>query len=269
MNNKIGIGIITYKRPEAFERCFNSIPCGIGEIVVVNDTPNGEGYTNPLNKICDYIQHDKNKGVAISKNDALRHLIQKDCTHLFLIEDDQEIINPVVFEEYIKYSEKTGNWHWNFSQHGPANKNPDGTKRARQVVDYGDGVEVGLFPNCVGAFSYYLKNVIKAVGYMDERFSSLKCWEHVEHTNRIIKAGLTTPFWWFADMYNSDQFIKEQFSSEVNSVITDDKTAWKKNIQIGGELYKNLHGVYPTQTPDTKPDELVEILKHLKVNYTR
>lgn len=267
MNNKIGIGIVSYKRPEMFTKLINSIPDGIGTICVVNDDPVGYPKAMYPSKIKNVITHPRNLGVACAKNNLLRSLIQDGCQHLFLIEEDQVILNPKVFEQYIKYSEKTGIWHWNFYGHGPANKTPEGIKNPRQTVDYGDGIKVNFYPNCVGAFSYYLKGIIRNIGYLDERFSALKCWEHVSHSYDIIKKRLAPPFWWFNDMYNSDEYIQEQASSEVSSVITNNRDEWRKNIQMGTALFQHLHGTTPTQIPDTSPEIVLEQLKYLKENY--
>jgi GT2 family glycosyltransferase len=269
MNNKIGIGIISYKRPEFFKACIDSIPDGIGAICVVNDDPAGYPRDIYPKKIKQVLQHSKNLGVACAKNNALRYLIQDGCDHLFLIEEDQQILDPKIFETYIKYSEKTGLWHWNFYGHGPANKTPDGIKNPRQIIDYGEGFEVGFFPNCIGAFSYYLKNIIRAVGYMDERFSSLRCWEHVEHTHRIIKAGLAPAFWWFNDILNSEQFIQEQQNAMESSVIRHNNEEWNKNMNFGTALYQHLHGNIPTKVPDTSPENLIEILNNIQKTYSR
>jgi len=184
---------------------------------------------------------------------------------LFLVEDDMLIKNPDVFNQYIKTAQESGIWHLNFGYHGPANKR-NGVKSPRQIVEYGNGVEVALNPNCVGSFSYYLRGVIKHVGYMDERFKN--AWEHVEHTHKIIKAGLHPPFWWFADVANSDEYINELACSEVNSTIRKDE-GWTKNMREGMAWYRHKHGAGPTETPDTSPDEVMKILESIEANYAK
>lgn len=264
MKNKIGVGILTCNRLDFFKKCIESIP-NADEIVVVND---GLPYSNDVypGKVKSVIQHTKNKCVGISKNEALRYLIQKECDHLFLVEDDMLIINPNVYEHYIHGAEASGIWHLNFGYHGPANKKPDGTKNPRTTVEYEPGIELAFNPNCVGSFSYYHKGVIKNIGYMDERFNN--AWEHVDHTYRIIKAGLHPPFWWFADMADSDQYINELACSEVNSTIR--KTPeWSKNMQLGMAWYEHKHGFIPTKTPDTPPQKIIEILEGIQKNYAR
>ena len=262
--HKIGAAVITYNRPEYFKRCINSIPA-LDQLVVVND---GNPYDSSLypNTVKELIQHTHNKSVGVSKNEAMRYLIQTGCDSIFLIEDDMLIKNEKVFEDYIKLASATGIWHLNFGYHGPANRKPDGTKNPRLVVEYKNDLKLALNPNCVGAVSYYLRGVIKNVGYMDEKFNN--AWEHVEHTYRIIKAGLHPPFWWFADLANSDEYIQEQASSTVSTTISH-TPEWIKNMQEGAAWYQFKHGFIPTKTPDTNPERVVELLKLIHKTYAK
>ena len=74
---KIGVGIITYKRPHFFKHCYNSIPWDkIDVAVVVNDGPEynlgKEGVE--LNDKTTWIQHEKNMKLSKTKNDAINFL---------------------------------------------------------------------------------------------------------------------------------------------------------------------------------------------------
>ena len=81
--SKIGLGIVTCNREDFYVNCLNHVPIDIVDVLVtVND---GAEYNT---KSDNFIQHETNKGVGISKNDALKFLLEKECTHLFLIEDD-------------------------------------------------------------------------------------------------------------------------------------------------------------------------------------
>lgn len=263
MSNKIGVGVITCNAEERFKSCIDSIP-NVDELVIVNDGCEYPPSAYPDNATI--IQHSKNKCVGISKNDALRSLIQSGCEHLFLIEDDMIIKNPDVFTHYINAAEGSGIWHLNFGYHGPANLTDEGAPNPRQIVEYDNGPSIALNPNCVGSFTYFLRSVVKHIGYHDEHFKN--AWEHVEHTNRIIKAGLHPPFWWFADVADSHEYITEYASSEVNSVIRKDDE-WNKNMREGMEFYKHTHGWYPQQTPDTPPQNVMAILEDIEKKYAR
>jgi glycosyltransferase involved in cell wall biosynthesis len=84
---KIGVGIITYNRPEGLKKLLNSLSqCDNINVVVVND---GERIDNLEKFNYHLINNENNLGVGKSKNKALEYLVEHtDCEHLFLIEDD-------------------------------------------------------------------------------------------------------------------------------------------------------------------------------------
>lgn len=282
MNNKIGVGVVTYKRPDYFKTCINSIP-NVDTLVVVND---GDAYDSSLypSNVKDVIQHDKNKSVGVSKNELMRYLIQDGCDHIFLVEDDMEILRTDVFEEYIKAATASGIWHLNYGPGSPYNReqNPELLKldlegrhlldkhsapKPRMIVEYKNGSKIALYQHSVGMFTYFHRGVIKNMGYHDEHFHN--AWEHVELTYRIAKAGLHPPFWWFADLYDSTQYLREIEGAIENSSIANDKEQWKKNINEGAAWYRHIHGHYPAQVADTKQDDVSKILQTIKTNYSK
>jgi GT2 family glycosyltransferase len=282
ISNKIGVGCVTYKRPQYFKQCINSIP-NVDTLVVVNDGDPYDSSIYPKN-IKEIIQHDHNKSVGVSKNELMRYLIQDGCTHIFLMEDDMEIIQPNVFEEYIKAASASGIWHLNYGPGSPYNRVQDPTLlkadlegrhllnshapiKPRLITEYKNGSKIALYQHSVAMFTYFHRGVIKNVGYHDERFHN--AWEHVELTYRIIKAGLHTPFWWFADLYDSTQYLREIEGAIANSSIANNKEQWKKDVSEGAAWYKHIHGHYPAQVPDTTPERVGEILKSIKNNYAR
>ena len=76
MRNKIGIGYITCN---AKHRTLQSIPLipAVDELIIVND---GDSANLPpiIPDRAEVIQHGTNQGVGISKNDALKYLMNKD-----------------------------------------------------------------------------------------------------------------------------------------------------------------------------------------------
>lgn len=279
MAHKIGLGVITCNAENRLKQSGALIP-NIDCLCVVNDGMPYSSSTYP--KGAEIIQHSKNKGVGISKNDAMRYLIQQGADSVFLMEDDVLIKNSKVFEQYIKTAEASGIWHLNYALQGPANRKQiqqgpmDVTQRQKMsqtsepnpriVVDYGNGIEVALYPNCVGAFSYFYKGIIKAVGYHDEHFHN--AWEHVQLTQKIIDKGLHPPFWWFADINKSWEYLEDIPGCIENSTIAH-TPEWMKNFREGMEYYKHIHGWYPQNTPQTSPDDVLKILKEIKTKYAR
>jgi hypothetical protein len=114
----------------------------------------------------------------------------------------------------------------NFSHHGPANAGGPIGRFSKDVL---------LFPHVAGAFSFYTSRCLQIVGGMDTGFKN--AWEHVEHTVRIIEAGLTTPFYQFADLETSHWFLAEIPGSIEGSSICS-REDWQPNIQAGLEYWK-------------------------------
>ena len=77
-------------------------------------------------------------------------------------------------------------------------------------------------------FSFFTREVLEKVGYIDEQFYN--AWEHVDHTYRIALAGYHPPFWWFADIADSEKYLEEAPGAIDNSSIADKKEQWH-NIQ--------------------------------------
>jgi GT2 family glycosyltransferase len=205
---------------------------------------------------------DKNYCVAHSKNVVFKELLKRGCDHCFVIEDDVAILDPRIFERYIKLSEVTKIQHFNFGYHGPANKK-DGCPTPRLLINFSkSNIEIAFNLHCVGAFSYYSKNCLETVGLMDEKF--VNAWEHVDHTYKIIKADMHPPFWWFADYADSHKMIKELACSEVNSTIRS-RSDWKKNIQEGLDHFFTVHGCAPISIPQTNVQAIQDFLRR-KIN---
>jgi len=260
---KIGIGILTCNRKSMLNKLLDSIKyrndC---ELIIINDGDDleVEGYNF-------YVRNNgENLGVAKSKNLALKHLLNKDCDHIFLIEDDMLIKNDQIFEAYIKASKATGIQHMMFGYHGPANKNgiSKGEPHPRLVVKYSEDVSIALNQHCVGAFCYYTRKSLEDVGLIDENFKN--AFDHVSHSYELALKGYSTPYWWWADLANSCDYIEEQACSEESSTIkTKEKMEeWRTNMYKSYDYFKSKFGVAPFGY-DGVSDEIEEnVLKFLK-----
>jgi hypothetical protein len=261
---KVGAAVITCNRQDFFEKCIQSIPL-VDTLIVVND---GNPYPNSAypTKVNHLIQHTVNKNVGISKNDALRYLIQDGCDMLFLIEDDMLIKRDDTFKKYIETAAKSGLWRLSFGYHGPANLNHEGKPNPREIIDYGDGIEVAFNFHSVGSFCFFHKGVVRAVGYFDEFYKN--CWEHISWDTSAISQGLLPAYWWWPDVAHSDQYIGELASSEVNSVIRKTEE-WTRNMNLGAHYFKRKHGHFPTQMPDTPREKVIQTLEEIQKNYSK
>ena len=94
--SKIGIGIITCNRTDFLKTCLDSLNTDwYDELVVVND----DKVPVKHNKF-NIINNPKNLGVCKTKNKALKFLLDNDCDHIFLVEDDMKFLGNI-FAEYI------------------------------------------------------------------------------------------------------------------------------------------------------------------------
>ena len=205
----------------------------------------------------------------------MKYLLDQGCEHIFIMEDDVLIKDENVFDKYIKTSVVTGIKHLNYALQGPANKKgaqgfdnlEDRAKQddltepnPRQIVKYTDDIEIALYPNSVGAFSYYNREVLEKIGLFDEVYKN--AWEHVDHTLEAYKNGFTTPYWWFADINKSWEYISDIEGTIQNSTISHTDT-WHKNYQNGFLHFKKKHKYGPTEIPDFKPEVVTGVLNTL------
>ena len=269
---KIGLGIVTCNRPEFVSKCIESIDLTmVDEKVIVNDGTIKVDHTGFI-----IINNEKNIGVGKSKNKLLKHLYDKGCDYIFILEDDMLILDNNVFNKYIEAHKASNIHHFNYGPGSPFNRKQNmefdlhnrheldqhSEPNPRKIIDYGNNVKISLFQHTVAMFSFFTRKVIEEVGYIDEDFYN--AWEHVDHTYRIIKAGYHPPFWYFADLYDSHKFLTEAPEAIDNSSIANDSEQWKKNVYSGREIYLKKHGHYPNEPPFTSSEEVNVILKKLK-----
>lgn len=265
MRPDIGIGIVTYNRPELLYKLLDSIPTlMLKNVVVVNDGEFVDISGYPVH----VIQHETNKGVGKSKNDALRYLMEfEEYEHFFLIEDDIFIKDDIVFDKYIEASQASGIQHFNYSQHGLCNLCNLHTREPNTLMRLTyDGVNLSFFPNCVGAFSYYSRKCLEEVGLIDERFYN--ACEHVEHTYRIIKAGMHPPFWWFADIENAQDYLGDEPWSLEKSTISG-KDGHDEIVKEADKHFFKLHNMTPGQIPRYDIKYVGNKLKEIRSKYVK
>jgi glycosyltransferase involved in cell wall biosynthesis len=278
--DSIGFGMVTYNAEHRIRQSAFTVPKWIKNFVIVNDgTPYPE---DAYPEGAHIIQHETNKSVGAAKTTAINYLMGLGCEHIFIMEDDILIKDENVFKEYIRHSLISGIKHLNFALHGPANKKGsqgfktledrkdlDGEPNPRMIIPYGNGeesndnVSIALYPNCVGAFSYYYRPVLEDIGGFDPAFKN--AWEHVEHTYQAIKKGYHPAFWYFADINESWKYLTDIPNSIEESTIARTPT-WNDNFRKGTMWYKKKHGVTPTETPLAPPEMVQQQLQAIYQN---
>lgn len=264
MQEKIGVGIVTFNRPELLVKLLKSIKyCNFVDLIVVNDGDPLEikGYNW-------YLHNNKsNLGVGKSKNIAMKYLLDKGCDHIFIIEDDIFIKDENVFSKYIEASKKSGIQHFNYSQHGIMNKTFDEKQlpNPKITVSYDDECKIAFYPHCVGAFSYFSRQCLEKVGLIDEEYYN--ACEHVDHTYRIIQNNMHPPFWYFADLANSHELLGDEPWSLTKSTISSNPNH-KQMISKAYDIFKKKFGVIPLEISLKTENDFKSSLKNIIKQWT-
>lgn len=254
---EIGVGLLTYNRPEYFQQVLASVPRNkIGTLVVVNDGENS--YVTPQYGVDHIILNKCQKGVAHSKNLLLKYLIDKGYKHLFIIEDDIIIKSEEVFNAYIQAARSTGIHHLCYE------KIADNEKTLKFTLSQSDGVKLGFYHNPQGAFMYIHANLVTKLGYMDENFHN--AFEHIDFVYNLINQNVMPPFWYFPDLLDSEKYLTDIEGSSVNSTITN-KEKYKEKWELSANNFIKKWGKFTSNIQDEGIESLCRSLIHLQHNY--
>lgn len=237
----VGLGIVTYQRPDYFKQCVNHILNYAIDTVDVcfayNDgskigSKEYREFHKTLDKRIKYRYNPNNMGVAHAKNYLLNRMMEAGCDYMFIIEDDILIKDSKAITEYVRMSRESGIEHFLFAHHGTANVD----KLYKSI----NGVD--LYTACIGAYCMYTRRVIKTVGLFDENF--INAMEHVEHSFRIAKVGLTTPYPLYPDLTGSKEYLEEIPGSIDQSSIRVRKD-WMPNIVNALRYWRDKDEQFP------------------------
>lgn len=260
----IGVGLLTYNRPDYYAQVYASLPfCRFRELVVVND---GDGYYVPSPQTGQFDQRhhtviygETQRGIAWAKNQALKKLIDKECEHIFLIEDDVTIIDENVFDVYIRHAQTFGIHHLNYLK-------IDGNERTlKYTYKASNGCALGFYQNPQGAFSYFNANIIKKLGYFDENY--MNAFEHIDFEYNLAKR-VAPPFWYFPDVLDSEKYLTTIKGSDENSTITN-KANYKANWETSAQYFIKKWKRFTSQIPDDGTECLEKSLQFLETNFSR
>ena len=258
MNGKIGVGLITYNRENYYKQVLANIPRDvIDTFVVINDGEFAYANENDADKV---IFNNVQLGVAKSKNLALDFLIENECEHLFLIEDDVIIKNKNVFSTYIESANLFGIYHLNFE------KIAGNDKTLSYSYKLPSGHALGFYHNPQGAFSYFHKNIIKKFGRLDENY--INAFEHVDFAFTLIKQKLLPPFWYFPDILNSEEYLTTIEGSDENSTITN-KELYQENVSKSAKHFIKKHNTFTNKISKLDVKYIPMFMMHLEKNYSR
>jgi len=254
---KIGVGIVTYNSENYFKELYKSIDQNkINHFVVVNG---GDVYQDKY--VCsEWIQHKINKYPAVCRNDAIKSLIKNDCEHIFIIEDDMIIKDSNIFSKYIETSKKTGLKYFSFvstswDSGAPRSRTP------RLVVQYSKDISVSFYKNMCNEFTYHHSSCFEKVGLYDTQFRDPF---DIDMAYRESQEEYAAPFWWFADITDSDLYIKN--NPVAVSRLQGDRPDGNREQRIREqwEMFVQKHGLMVNQIPDTSRERVLQKIQKLK-----
>jgi glycosyltransferase involved in cell wall biosynthesis len=214
-------------------------------------------------KIKIYNVNPQRQNVGNAKNIAMRHLLDCNCDYIFTLEDDILIKDKNIFQKYIEASNKTGIQHFNFGFSQRENLDPQTLQPVyKKIIDYGNNVKIILTQHILGAFTFYTRTALQTIGLHHKKFNKGH-GDHLELTYRAFKHGFGTPFWWFADLYESWNMIENQSNLTTNSVVRKPET-FIQHFNEARETFKILHGSDIFEVPDIGEENVVKLLKLLK-----
>jgi GT2 family glycosyltransferase len=184
MHPRIGVGITTRNRRHIFEDTLKHWLDKLGDatLVVVDDASDVPVEDIPEATV---IRHDECKGVARSKNDCIAALLDADCEHLFLADDDVHPRTTDWWRPYIASPEHHLSYQW------PRKTRRNTISKWRIIPQPGhplDATHFAIgFPR--GVMLYADRLAIETIGGMDPDYGR---GEHVDWQYRAWLAGLTT-----------------------------------------------------------------------------
>lgn len=256
--SKIGIGIITCNREHFLQKCYNSLPKDKDfELIIVNDGKNLKDRYNA--KI---VQNTTSVNVGECKNIAIRHLLDTGCNYIFTLEDDIYFKDSSIIDDYINASNATGIQHFNFGFSQKENLDANLSPVYRKIIEYPNNVKLVLTKNILGACTFYTRKALQTIGLHHSSFNKGH-GDHVELTYRAYKHRVGTPFWWFADLYQSWEKIKNQSNFNDDSIVRN-QANFVENFNESRSIFKELHGVDIFGVPELPEQDVITYLKKLK-----
>jgi glycosyltransferase involved in cell wall biosynthesis len=253
---KIGVGIVTYNSENYFKELYNSVDqTKIDHLVVVNGGNTYDGVYN-----CQWIQHTENKYPAACRNDAITSLLKANCEHIFIIEDDMLIKNNDIFSKYIEASKLSGLKYFSYVSTSWESGTPE-KRTPRLVVQYSNDVSVSFYKNMCNEFTYHHSSCYEKVGLYDTQFRDPF---DIDMAYRESQELYSAPFWWFADITNSDQYIKN--NPVAVSRLQGDRPDGNREqrIQEQWSLFFKKHKLMVNQIPQVSREEIIKKLKQIK-----
>lgn len=253
---KIGVGIVTYNSESYYKALYDSLPFNKFDILVTVN--GGDRYKEDYKG--NWLQHSENVYPSVCRNDCINFLLQRNCEHIFIIEDDMILKSPDIFDTYIQASKESGLKYFSFVSTSWESGEPN-KRTPRLTVEYKNNVSISFYKNMCNEFTYHHKTCYEKVGLYDTNFRDPF---DIDLTYRESLQDYAAPFWWFADITDSDKFIMN--NPNAISRLQGDRPDGSREQRIQKEWghFVKKHGIMVNQIPDLNKEQVIAKLKQLK-----
>ena len=246
----VGIAIIDVYEQDNLNSCYDSIPEGTENVIVVSNT---------RNKLPDCQRHQYTGSVpfATLRNHALHHFRINGLTDYFLINSNQVVTDSQIFEKTIHISNVFGVKFFC----GP-------TESKTVIEDDENNVNLNLSEKINSDFIYLSDDVVSKIGFFDDRFFNTKSLDVLDYIMRLRKEKLYTPTGFVT-------YIPEGLNTTMGSI---QKPLYKEldndpdqSINMSYGYFFTQYNYIPTQNdpPSASNDELMSTLEYLQKNYSK
>ena len=131
----------------------------------------------------------------------------------------------------------------------------------RLVLQYTKDVSISLYQNMCNEFTYHHITCFQKTGLYDVNFRDPF---DIDMAYRESQQDYTSPFWWFADITDSDKLIKNNPIAVSRLQANRPDGSREQIIQKEWGYFLKKHKIMVNQIPDTSKEQVLEKLKSIK-----
>jgi hypothetical protein len=243
----IGIAIIDVYGQDDLNLCYDSIPEGTENVIIVSNTKN---------KLpdCERKQFSNEIPFATLRNWAIHNFRIKELKHFFLINSNQIIKAPEIFKNTIKMAEVFG--IWSFVGSNISNL---------EIEDDEHNVSLTLSDKINSDFIYLFNGIVSNVGFFDERFFNTKDLDVLDYILRMREKKVYPPTGYNAIIAKGVDKSRSKIQKPNYREISDAD----QSVNLSYAYFLTKYQYIPTQN-DPKPvskEDLMSSLEELQKNY--
>jgi hypothetical protein len=165
-----------------------------------------------------------------------------------------------IFDRYIKASKISGLKYFSFVSTSWESGEPS-KRLPRLTVNYSKDISISFYKNMCNEFTYHHRTCYEKVGLYDINYRDP--WD-IDMAYRESRQDYSAPFWWFADITNSDDLILNNPNAVSRLQGERADGSREQRIQKEWEYFIKKHGIMVNQIPDTTKDEFIQKIKKIK-----